>query len=390
MTPAARINAAIELMDRIQSGELADRALANWGRRNRYAGAKDRAAIGDIVYDVLRKKQGCATYGQGQSGRALLLGHLRASGENPDNYFGKDRYAPSELTETERRFQHEMVSEALAASRDFPDWLWPDLVRSHPAEASEIARCLLHRAPVFLRVNLMKSTRDDVIKSLADNGIKCRPHALSLSAIQVDEGARLIRNCGAFQKGAVELQDAASQAVADMVPLQSTETFLDFCAGGGGKVLAVAGRVSGVFFAHDVDPQRMKDLPKRASRAGVQVRQVSVDTHTKNQVFDTVLVDAPCSGSGAWRRDPQGKWALTPEKLANVVGAQRHILKKAASLVRQNGYLVYATCSLLDVENQQQTKSFLKDNTDFCLNAERHFTPLMGGDGFYCVVLRRK
>lgn len=386
MTPAAHINAAIELMDRVQAGELADRALANWGRKNRYAGAKDRAAIADIVYDVLRKKQSCTVYGQGQTGRALLLGYLRASGENPDTYFGKDRYAPPAMTIAERDFQHELVSDILTGSVDFPDWLWPDMVRSHQEDASEIARCLSQRAPVFLRVNLMKSTRMDAITSLGAEGIQCRIHPLSPSAIQVDHGARKIRNCRAYQNGDVELQDAASQAVADMVPLKTAQTFLDFCAGGGGKVLAVAGRVSGAFFAHDVDPQRMKDLPQRASRAGVQV---SLDTLAKQRLFDTVLVDAPCSGSGSWRRDPQGKWALSPEKLENVISLQREILQTAASLVRPNGYLVYATCSLLDLENQEQIKSFLQARSDFGFETERQFTPLMGGDGFYCAVLRK-
>lgn len=388
MTPAARISAAIDLMDRIQAGALTDRALADWGRKNRYAGSKDRAAIGDIVFDVLRRKQSLSALGGGKTGRALLLGYIRATGQDPETVFGADRYAPSELTAAERSSGRPGDVQN-NENADFPDWLWPDLVRSHGDQAQAIARAMRNRAPVHLRVNLAKSSRETAIASLASEGVIGEPHALSPSAVQVSEGARRIRNSKAYQTGDVELQDASSQAVADLVPLQPGETLLDFCAGGGGKILAVAGRVAGAFFAHDADPRRMKDLPARAARAGARIMQVPFKDVEQGPQFDTVLVDAPCSGSGSWRRDPQGKWLLTPDKLDRVVTLQKEILDQAAKSVKPQGHLVYATCSLLDRENDLQVKEFLSRSTAFSVTVERHFTPLAGGDGFYCAVLRR-
>jgi len=388
MTPAARINAAIDLIDRIQLGELADRAMANWGRNNRYAGSKDRASIADIVYEVLRKKQSFAALGGGQTGRALLLGFVRASKQDPDAIFGIDRYAPAKLLIEERNAGKltEFVDEDVT---DFPDWAWPELVRSHGDKAAAIARALRDRAPIYLRVNLARLNRDDAINELAKEGIIAQNCPLSPSAAEVLEGTRKIRNSALFRSGAVELQDASSQAVADLVPLQSGQKLLDFCAGAGGKVLAVAGRVLGDFYAHDVDARRMKDLQPRAARAGTFVRQMTVEDLSQGLQFDTVLVDAPCSGSGSWRRDPQGKWLLTKERLDHVTQLQSEILAQVSSMIKPKGHLVYATCSLFSRENELQINRFLDRNKTFTFSSERHFTPLEGGDGFYCAVLRK-
>ncbi len=389
MTPAARINAAIDVIDSIHSGELADRALASWGRKNRYAGSKDRAAIGDIVYDVLRNKHSFSEIGGGQTGRALLLGYVRASGQDTDTVFGSDRYAPVKLSDDEH---NSGVKDGFVAGEgaDFPDWIWPELVRSYDDKAAAIAHTLRSRAPIYLRVNLSKLNRDDAIASLADEGIIGKSSPLSPSAVQVLEGERKIRRSPLFLNGEVELQDASSQAVADLVPLETGEKLLDFCAGAGGKVLAVAGRVRGDFYAHDVDVRRMKDLQPRATRAGASVKQVSLENITQEEAqFDTVLVDAPCSGSGSWRRDPQGKWLLDEEKFDQVVQLQQQVLDQASIFVRPQGHLVYATCSLFQRENERQVESFLHHNKAFLLLSDHHFTPLEGGDGFYCAVLRK-
>ncbi|MEJ8560418.1 hypothetical protein QTO30_03655 [Yoonia sp. GPGPB17] len=246
MTPAARISAAISLIDRIQAGALADRVLTDWGRKNRYAYSKDRAAIGDIVYDVLRKKQSCASLGGGETGRALLLGYIRDGGQDPATVFGADQYAPSKLSDEELSLVQSAPIRS-NESRDFPEWLWPDLMRSHQYNAQAIALAMQDRAPVHLRVNLMKLNREEAITALADEGVICKPLTLSPSALQVVDGARKIRNSRSYQNGAVELQDASSQAVADMVPLKQGETLLDFCAGAGGKVLAVVTARSACF-----------------------------------------------------------------------------------------------------------------------------------------------
>lgn len=388
MTPAARINAAIGLIDRIVAGELADRALAAWGRKNRYAGSKDRAAIADLVYCVLRRKRSLASLGGGESGRKLLLGYLREAGEDPEAIFGVGPYGPSPLTDLERS-GGQIPQPDSGESADFPEWLWRDIQDSQGDKAREIAKEMQSRAPVHLRVNLARLSRQDVIAELSTEGIITRPHQLSPSAVEVVEGARKIKNSRAYLEGAIELQDASSQGVADMVPLEAGQTLLDFCAGGGGKTLAVAGRVRGSFFAHDVDPGRMKDLPARAERAKAIVACLSLSEVEQRSPFDTVLVDAPCSGSGSWRRDPQGKWLLTREKLCQLLEIQREILSECVRFVRPKGHLVYATCSLLDYENGHQIKEFVAHHAEFSLASEKKFTPLDGGDGFYCAVLKR-
>ncbi len=385
MTPAARIGAAIHIMDRILAGEFAERVIKDWGRKNRYAGSKDRAAIGDIVFDVLRKRSSFEASGGGVSGRALLLGYVRANGEDPETLFGAGQYAPTGLTAVERASGQPGQTDVDDCA-DFPDWLWPVMVQTHGAQALPIAQALREKAPVFSRVNLRKVTREQAAEALAKEGIVTRPHFLSPSALQVVEGARRIKNSVSYQNGTIELQDASSQAVADLVPLKPGQSLLDYCAGAGGKVLSVAGRIAGTYFAHDANPHRMKDLPVRAARAGVHVSHLSSKDLEEGQRFDTVLVDAPCSGSGSWRRDPQGKWLLTPDLLDNVLSLQGEILDQAARLVKPDGHLVYATCSLLDCENDVQAKDFLLRNSDFAKVQEEHFTPLTNGDGFYCAV----
>jgi 16S rRNA (cytosine967-C5)-methyltransferase len=382
------MSAAIDLIDRIFDGELADRALAGWGRQNRYAGSKDRAAIADLVYDVLRRKRSLAALGGSHTGRGLFLGYMRDAGQDPDTVFGAGTYGPAALSDAERSAGQPPQHDS-SESADMPDWLWPDLQASLGDQVHTIADAMRHRAPIHLRVNLGRISRQDAIADLSAEGIIARPHPLSPSAVEVLEGARKIRNASMYLNGKVELQDASSQAVADMVPLAPGETLLDFCAGGGGKILAVAGRVDGAFFAHDVDPKRMKDLPARAARAQAVVNLVSLADIPDNAPFDTVLIDAPCSGSGSWRRDPQGKWLLTPEKLRQTIDTQHEILDQSAAFVRSQGHLVYATCSVLDRENRDQVDAFLSRHSAFSRVTDKSFSPLGGGDGFYCAVLRR-
>lgn len=389
MTPAARANAAIALLDLISAGVLADRALADWGRRNRYAGSKDRAAIADLVYDILRQKRSLAALGGGETGRALMLGYLRDNAQDPETIFGVGPYGPEPLSEVETASGRLPQSEG-GEAEDIPAWLWPAFQQSLGDQAVEIARIMRRRAPVHLRVNLAKSSRDHALVMLAEDGVTACAHPLSPAALEVLDGPRKIKTSEAYRSGHAELQDAASQAVADMVPLEPGQTLLDYCAGGGGKTLAVAGRVSGSFFAHDVNMNRMKDLPARAARADVCVTCLGADELSKHGPFDTVLVDAPCSGSGAWRRDPQGKWRLTPDSFAQIRDIQREILDHAIGLVQAGGHLVYATCSLLHDENASQVSAFLDRRNDVTLTTMQQFTPLDGGDGFFCAVLRRR
>ena len=395
MTPAARYGAAIAVLDRITAGERAEAALSGWSRANRYAGSKDRAAIRDHVFDVLRRRASAAALGGGTTGRQLILGLLRARGEAPEDVFSGIGYAPSALEPAERVVPappHPPVS------LDCPEWLWPRFEAAYGTRTADMLGLMQSRAPVFLRVNLARSARDKAVRALASEGIVAVAHPLSDTALQVTAGARQIQRATAYQEGLVELQDAASQAVVDALPLAPGQRVLDYCAGGGGKSLAMAARIGSPVHAHDIAPARMRDLPERARRAGTAIRFIEPARIGAEAAFDLVLCDAPCSGSGSWRRDPEGKWALTPEKLERYIDTQRDILARASGLVAPGGMLAYATCSLLPAENGDQIDHFLRDQAADRTRAQddswqvieaRQFTPLEGGDGFYVAVLRK-
>lgn len=385
MTPAARFGAAIEILDQIQTGEAAEKALTNWARRSRFAGSKDRAAIRDHVFDVLRCRRSCAVLGGGNTGRALILGLLRLQKIPVEDVFSGIGHAPAPLGEAEQVPND--LPEA-GAALDLPDWLIPEVTRSLGEATAEFGRTLQARAPVMLRVNLRKGTREQVLARLSEEGIDCLAVALSPSALLVQEGARRINASEAYQAGLVELQDGASQAVVDQLPLEDGWKVLDYCAGGGGKSLAMAARAKGAFFAHDAHVQRMRDLPERARRAAVSI--TPLDTPAKLAPYDLVLCDAPCSGSGSWRRSPEGKWALTPEALADINTLQSTILEQAAPLVAPGGWLAYATCSVLNCENEDRVSQFLADRPDWQQSRSQRWLPGPEGDGFFLSLLTRK
>jgi 16S rRNA (cytosine967-C5)-methyltransferase len=250
-----------------------------------------------------------------------------------------------------------------------------------------VAAALRQRAPVFLRVNLRRGTLADAVAALAADGIGVKPHPLAATALDVVENARRVQTSEAYLSGLVELQDAASQAVVEALPLADGMAVLDHCAGGGGKTLAMAARAKLRLIAHDAMPRRMADLPERAKRAGVKV--TLTEAPEASAPYDLVLVDAPCSGSGSWRRDPGGKWRITPETLADIEKTQAAILDRTAPMLRTGGVLAYATCSLLRRENGDQARAFLARHPGWTLDSELRLTPLQGGDGFYLAILRR-
>ncbi|WP_103333457.1 RsmB/NOP family class I SAM-dependent RNA methyltransferase [Pseudotabrizicola formosa] len=382
MTPAARVSAAIAVLDRVLSGSPAEQALTNWGRASRFAGSGDRNAVRDLVYDALRCRRSYAALGGAQSGRGLMLGALRAAGTDPATLFTGIGHAPVPLSAGEEGRPPE-GAEAL----DLPDWLLPQLTQSLGADLAATAQALRQRAPVFLRVNLRRGSLAQGIAALQAESIVAEPHALADTALMVTQGARKIQTSQAYLSGLVELQDAASQAVVSALPLRDGMRVLDHCAGGGGKALAMAARAQLSLFAHDADPGRMRDLPVRAARAGVRLTRT--DDPESLAPFDLILADAPCSGSGSWRRDPQGKWALTAERLAQIGAVQDSILDRLAPLVAPAGVLAYATCSLLRVENEDRVNAFLSRHPGWQIAGLQRFTPLSGGDGFFLAQLRQ-
>lgn len=388
MTPAARIAATITLLDAILAGAPAERALTNWGRAHRFAGSGDRAAVRDHVYDALRCRGSFAALGGAGDGRGLMLGMCRAVGLDPDTLFTGEGHAPAALDPAERArgAQPAPAPEDLLAA-DWPAWLLPQLRADLGADFGAVSAAMQARAPVFLRVNLAAGSVAQAQDALAGEGIETQPHPLAASALQVLSGARRIAPSRAYLRGLVELQDVASQAVLAGLELPQKARVLDYCAGGGGKALALAAAHPGArITAHDVDAGRMKDIPTRAARAGARIALAAPGQVSGS--FDLVMVDAPCSGSGTWRRTPEAKWRLTPARLAELTALQDEILGRAARHVAPGGQLLYMTCSLLAVENDARICGFL-ERGGFELVRRRCLSPREGGDGFFAALLRR-
>ncbi|MBT8408736.1 MAG: RsmB/NOP family class I SAM-dependent RNA methyltransferase [Alphaproteobacteria bacterium] len=385
MTPGARVAAAIDILGAIAGGAPAEQALTRWARASRFAGSGDRAAVRSHVFDVLRQWRSTAARGGSETGRGRMIGLLRGRGEDPGAYFTGQGHAPAPLTAAEAEAPLGAPDPSKGVALDLPDWLLPEWERSLGADAAPVAEALKARAPVFLRVNAAKTDPHAAIGALAEDGIVAVPHPLADTALEVTEGARRIKNARAFAAGLVELQDAASQAVAlaALARIGPGAQVLDLCAGGGGKALAIAAGSDAKISAHDADPARMRDLPARAARAGARITPLATAELPVHAPFDLVIADVPCSGSGAWRRAPQGKWLLTEARLAELEAMQADILDQAAALTRPGGWLIYATCSVLQAENEAQITAFSQRHSGWRCDVSRRFTPLDGTDGFY-------
>jgi 16S rRNA (cytosine967-C5)-methyltransferase len=388
MNPSARLQAAINVLDRIYLGEAVEKALTGWARSSRYAGSGDRAAVRDHVFDALRCKRSFAALGGADTGRGLILGGLRVAGDDVSTMFTGLGHSPATLTEDEIAHLATLPDLSDLAALDCPDWLAPALRDSLGGDFEPVMDALRRRAPIHLRVNTLLATLAQAQAALSAEGIMTTPHPLVKTALEVTENARKIRNSAAFVDGLVELQDAASQAIIAALPIQPEMRVLDYCAGGGGKALARAALGAKVT-AHDISVARMADVPERAERANVYITCVTSDALPALPGFEMVLIDAPCSGSGSWRRAPAAKWALTPERLAELMALQAQILDEAAHFVAPGGSLAYATCSLLSGENSEQVQLFIARHPSWNLNFQQRFTPLDGGDGFYVAHLTR-
>jgi 16S rRNA (cytosine967-C5)-methyltransferase len=380
MTPAARLAAAIEVLESYEREDApADRLLAAWGRANRYAGSKDRAAIADRVYTVLRRWRSLAWPLRAETARAAVIGSVLAEGGDPAALFDGQRYGPAPLTDAERAALASPPPPPPDPVRlDYPDWLDGRLRDSLGDRFETVMAALRERAPADLRVNALRTDREAARAALAAEGVETDPVALSPLALRAAPGAPIART-GAYADGLVEPQDAASQAVAEFAAARPGETTLDVCAGGGGKTLALAAaqRNEGLIAAWDADLRRMRDLPARAARAGAAIRLLdAAGLEALRGRCDLVLVDAPCSGSGSWRRDPGGKWRLTAARLADLVALQARLLTEAASFAAPGGRIVFATCSLLSEETAPPAPQGWREAARLTL------TPAEGGDGF--------
>ncbi|WP_299657805.1 RsmB/NOP family class I SAM-dependent RNA methyltransferase [uncultured Tateyamaria sp.] len=385
MTPGARVAAAIDVLDAIVAGQPAAQALTRWARNSRFAGSKDRAAVRDHVYDVLRHWRSDAARGGGFSGRARMIGRMRGLGVDPAGLFHGEGHAPAPLSKDEQQAGEAPIERGVAW--DLPDWLLPLFEESLGTEAESTAQALTERAPVTLRVNLAKTNVADAQARLVEDGIMTVANPRASTALTLTEGARRLRNSASYTEGFVEIQDASSQSA--VLKFGSSGRALDLCAGGGGKALAMAALGWSVT-ASDIDAARMKDLPHRAARGGHDISIHAQEDLANLPKFDLVFVDAPCSGAGTWRRTPDAKWALTPDRLDALVATQREVLTNAATLVAPGGTLVYATCSVLKLENDAQTQWLISQTSSFVLQEQRHWSVNAWGDGFYAAHLTRE
>ena len=382
MKLGGRIQASIEVLDDILKQRTpATMALRDWGKANRYAGSKDRSAVGNIVHDALRRKSSIGWRMDDESSRALALGTLvfgwNKTADEIAAVFKDDKFAPSALTEHEIKVLGGAISTDDAPDwikADVPEWLWPAFANNFGEEAVSEAIALTKRPPLDIRVNTIKSNTDKVREALAAFGaIPCDISPVGFRIEAKGQDARLpnIQSEEIYQTGGIEIQDEGSQLVSLLMRARAGEKVLDYCAGGGGKSLAVAADMdnSGAVHAFDIDKRRLAPLYQRAMRAGADVIDVrNPPFQSLNDLkgkMDKVLIDAPCTGVGTWRRKPDAKWRVNEDALERRNNEQGKILRQAQDYLRPGGLMFYVTCSMLAEENEAQVYGFLEENDRF-------------------------
>lgn len=382
MTPGGRIQAAIEVLDDIAGNRRpASEALKDWGRTHRFAGAGDRAAIGNLVFDALRHRNSLAARMGDDGARALALaaaaGMLDLTADALDAMCAVP-HGPGALSEAERaRLSGAPAAEAPWIAGDYPDWLQPAFERVFGDRAAEEGRALARRAPIDLRVNTLKATREKVLRALERFGAQATP--LSPLGVRIAPPGGFGRSPNVERepghgRGHYEVQDEGSQIVSLLAGAGPGLQVADICAGGGGKTLAMAAQMDnhGQIYAYDANMTRLRPIFERLQRAGVRNAQV-LGAHETDRLeglegrMDLVLVDAPCSGTGAWRRRPDAKWRLTPRAVERRLAEQQAVLQEASRLVRPGGRIAYVTCSVLPEENGDRVAAFLKADPSFRL-----------------------
>lgn len=380
MTPAARLAAAIEVLDQIAASRgPADGVLKAWGRSHRFAGSKDRRAIAETVYDALRAQAASRWVMGAHDGRALVLGLLsRVQSRTIEDIaalFSGEGYAPAPLTVDERAHISGPLEEAPASVRaGVPEWIAERFAAQFgDGWVEEAGAAILPRAPVDLRVNALAGPVEGAVKLLAHEEVKPERTPISALGLRLPPTfSRDVQGLKAFTTGWIEVQDEASQIAAALAGAKPGMTVIDYCAGGGGKTLALAAamKAEGRLIASDVNPKRLEAMGERLLRANarVEVRPLGPTGEGMDDlegIADLVFVDAPCSGSGTWRRHPEAAWRLAPEDVTRLAALQATILPRAASLVRPGGRLIYATCSLFAEENEAVAAGFAAAHPEF-------------------------
>ena len=399
MTPGARLAAAIEVLTDLEARRRpAADALKDWGLRHRFAGSGDRAGIAGLVYDALRRKASAAWLMGEDTPRANLLGMLkRERGLEVDaiaTLADGSGYSPAALTDGEReRLTNATLDGAPPhVAGDYPEWLDPHFAAVFGDDRAEEGAALASRAPLDLRANTLKSDRETAAESLADlspEPTRWSPNGLRIK-LRADAKNPGVHSEPAFLKGLVEIQDEGSQLAALLTQAKPGEQVLDLCAGAGGKTLALAAAMDnkGQIYATDDDKRRLAPIHDRLTRSGarnVQVRtpkSIGTEIADLAERCDLVLIDAPCTGTGAWRRNPDAKWRMRPGALEQRVKEQADLLGRAAALVKPGGRIAYVTCSVLDQENGAQVRAFVAAHPEFSVQKPTVVANSLGERGY--------
>jgi 16S rRNA (cytosine967-C5)-methyltransferase len=399
MTPAARISAAIEVIAEIDARRRpAADALRDWGLSHRFAGSGDRAAIAGLVYDTMRRRASCAHIMGADNARAVVLGMLRLerklAPEAIDQLASGSRFAPAPLSAQERvrLAAADLAGVPAWVAGDYPQWLDHHLARVFGEERAAEGVALAARAPLDLRVNTLEAERDTAAAALAHLG--AAPTRWSPVGLRIVLGAEAkspaIHAEPAFLKGWVEVQDEGSQLAALLTGAKAGERVIDLCAGAGGKTLALAAMMEnrGQIFATDLDKRRLAPIHERLERAAVRNVQVRTPRAQENLLADLegqadlVLIDAPCTGIGTWRRNPDAKWRIRPGALEIRQAEQVEVLDRAATLAKVGGRIAYVTCSLLTEENGDQIRAFIERHPQFTVSPPAELANALGERGY--------
>jgi len=384
MTPAARLSAAIDVIDAIESQRIpAAKALKEWGTAHRFAGSGDRAAIAGLVWDVLRRRASSAWVMEADTSRARVLGMLKLERGMDVAAIAAicdgNRFAPAPLSDAERSALTSRSADGAPAhvAGDYPEWLDGQLADVFGDDRVAEAVAMASRAPLDLRVNTLKAKRDKALASLKHLGATETPWSplglrIALGADARNPGVQAEED---FIKGGIEVQDEGSQLAALFAGAKPGEQVIDLCAGAGGKTLALAAAMQGKgrLIATDADKRQLAPIHQRLSRAGVHNCEVRAPKGTEDPLADIrasadlVLIDAPCTGTGTWRRNPDAKWRMRPGALEVRLKDQQEVLDRAVSFVKPGGRIAYVTCSVLPQENREQVRGFLARQPGFAV-----------------------
>jgi 16S rRNA (cytosine967-C5)-methyltransferase len=398
MTPSARLSAAIEVFAEIEARRRpAADALKDWGLSHRFAGSGDRAAIAGLVYDALRRKSSSAWLMGEASPRATLIGMLRRErGLDTDAVAALcngGRYAPSPLSQDEAAAlaTGALTDAPACVEGDYPEWLDAHLQRVFGDERAAEGAALASRAPLDLRVNTLAAERDEAPAKLQHlNGEPTRWSPIGIRMrLAAEAKSPAIHAEPLFIKGQIEIQDEGSQLAALLASAKPGEQVVDLCAGAGGKTLALAAAMEnrGQIYATDLDKRRLAPIHARLERAGARNVQVRTPTGRGGGSdvvadlagrADLVMIDAPCTGTGAWRRNPDAKWRIRPGALAERIKEQQAVLERAALLAKPGGRIAYVTCSVLPEENNDQVEAFLARHPEFSVEKPADVVKALG------------